>query len=86
MTKQEIAKIVNDQLMLQEFPNIDGPDANRPLKEFIAMDSLDWVEFMVGIEKRFGISLTDDVMYQLQKQSFEEIVQHILDRKSLAIA
>ncbi|MCV2369920.1 acyl carrier protein [Roseateles oligotrophus] len=66
------------ELLCQIAPEID-PKAiaiERPLRRQVDLDSMDWLNFLLGIEKRFGIAIPeadyaglislDDVLNYLQ--------------------
>lgn len=64
MKKHEIEKrvieILDDKLDLAEYP------ANANFNKDFGMDSLDDVEFIIDLEKRFNIIIYDDVAFKMK--------------------
>jgi acyl carrier protein len=77
MTKEEIIKDVND-FLIEEFEideSLISPDASW---KQIGIDSLDFVDIVVIIEKKYGFKLKGEEMTNIA--TLDQFYDHIYDR------
>lgn len=60
MNEREIIDILNHILIEMAFPKVEEHYYQAKLSDFLLMDSLDKVEFIINIEKRFHIVITNE--------------------------
>ena len=75
---QHIIQIFTEQL------NIDVPDVTTDLVETGILDSLTFVELLMGLEQVFGINITIDTLDIDHFRSVEKITDFIVDQTMTA--
>lgn len=81
MQEQEIfeslKKMISDQFGVDE----DLIKKESSFMEDLAADSLDIVEFIMNIEEKFGVKISDDDIETFN--NVEDVVQYILENKKM---
>ncbi len=72
---EELKKMIANQFGVDE--NIIRMESS--FMEDLAADSLDIVEFVMKIEEKFGVKISDDEMESFTK--VEDVVKYIIDNK-----
>ena len=79
--KERISKVLTDSLELEMTPNTSEDSAQ--LDELFALDSVAAIEFIVGLEKEFGIELDPEALDMDILRDMDRLAAHIaphLDR------
>ena len=74
---QHIIQISTEQL------NIDVPDVTTDLVETGILDSLTFVELLMGLEQEFGINITIETLDIDHFRSVEKITEYIVDQMTM---
>jgi acyl carrier protein len=73
---QRVKELIVRQLRLKVSPE-DIEDAAPLFGGALGLDSIDALELVVGLEKEFGVSITDQAQGEKVLQSVETIVQFL---------
>lgn len=77
MNEREIIDILNRILADMSFPAVEEHYYKAKLSDFLLMDSLDKVEFIINIEKRFHIIITNEATEGIH--TFTDAVECVKD-------
>jgi len=80
MNEREIIDILNRILDEMGFPAVEEHYYKHPMSDFLMLDSLDKVELIINIEKRFGITITNEATEAIA--TFHDCVECVKDLTS----
>ena len=78
MSREDIENIVNDFLIDEFEIEEDAISGDAKLIEDLGIESLDFVDIAVIIEKEFGLKVTSEQMVKIKK--LEDLYNFILER------
>ncbi len=79
MDKQELGRIVLDALR-RIAPEVEPGTLRRdaPLREQVDLDSMDWLSFLVGLNKRLGVDIPETDYARLV--TLDDLVTYLSER------
>ena len=77
MSREDVVTIVNDFLIDEFELEEDQLIPNAQMKEDLDIESLDFVDIAVIIEKEFGLKVTSEQMIKIKK--LEDLYNFVLD-------
>lgn len=80
MNETEIITNINSILLEMGFPAVEEHYYKHPMSDFLMLDSLDKVELIIHIEKRFGIIITNEATEKIV--TFNDAVDCVKDLTS----
>ena len=81
MIEQEVKLLIIDVLQLEDV-SADDIDSDAPLfVEGLGLDSIDVLELVLEMERRFGVSITDDETGQRVLRSVDTIADFIVSER-----
>ena len=83
MKESDITDRLNDLLEEMGFERVKPFELQSSFKGFLGMDSLDYVEYLMKVEKAFGVLIEDEKANEIE--TFEQMVQHIQELTSLRV-
>ena len=77
MTRQEIETAVR-AVIAEVAPELDiaGLAPDKPLRRQLDLDSADWIDVLVGLQQRLGVTISDAQAARLT--TLDKLVDHVL--------